>query len=115
MRGNDAVLSLVGAEMIDEQVRFIDAALDAGIERFYPSEYGSSSPDDEENTRKFWAAAFGPAAASKLTKLGVHERLQKASDEGKISWTAVITGAFFDWGELLLDLVVARQLETASR
>jgi nucleoside-diphosphate-sugar epimerase len=38
--GIDAVVSLVGAPALTEQKAYIDAAVEAGVKRFIPSEFG---------------------------------------------------------------------------
>lgn len=38
--GIDAVVSLVGAPALTEQKPYIDAAVEAGVNRFIPSEFG---------------------------------------------------------------------------
>ena len=91
-KGQDAIVStftVTGAGKLmagtgEGQEKFFGAAIEAGISRFIPSEYGG----DNRN-----AAAFeiSPLYADKLKIL---KYLQARQD--KISWTAVFTGPFFD-------------------
>jgi uncharacterized protein YbjT (DUF2867 family) len=85
-KGQDAVLSFVGAQGFTEQQQLIDAAIGAGVKRFIPSEYGSNTCDER-------VLAQVPIFAPKVNTV---KYLQ--SKEDQISWTTVITGAFFDWG-----------------
>jgi uncharacterized protein YbjT (DUF2867 family) len=84
--GQDAVVSLVGGTAIGDQQKFVDAAIAAGVKRFLPSEYGSNTTN--------------PEVLSKVpvfkAKVGAVEYLK--SKEDQISWSSIITGAFFDWG-----------------
>ncbi|KAH7028607.1 hypothetical protein B0J12DRAFT_327470 [Macrophomina phaseolina] len=84
--GQDAVVSLVGTPAFGAQQTIIDAAIAAGVKRFIPSEYGcnTQSPD---------VISLVPFLGGKRQ---VVEYLQ--SKESSISWTALITGPFFDWG-----------------
>jgi uncharacterized protein YbjT (DUF2867 family) len=45
MRGQDVVISMVGGHVAGDQNKFIDAALTAGVKRFFPSEFGPYSRD----------------------------------------------------------------------
>lgn len=63
----------------------IDAAVDAGIKRFIPSDYGSVAENPE-------ATALDPR---KGDCENVVEYLRSKESYG-LTWTAVITGLFFD-------------------
>lgn len=86
-QGQDVVLSLVPQSLFTEQNKYVDAALKAGIKRFIPSEFGSDS-----RTEAF--EKLLPKYAKK--KLAI-EYLKTKESEG-LTWTSIITGAFFDWG-----------------
>ncbi|KAK1635387.1 isoflavone reductase [Colletotrichum phormii] len=73
LAGQDAVVSMLPIMALGEQQKIVEAAVKAGVKRFIPSEYGSDSAP--KNAHLGWLA-----------------------DEDLISWTAVITGPFFDWG-----------------
>jgi len=65
----------------------IDAAIDAGVKRVLPSEYGgdlSNSPGKDQQI-------FGG-------KQAVNAYLREKADQGKITYTNIATGPFFDWG-----------------
>lgn len=84
-RGQDAVVSLVGRDGYAEQKKLIDAALEAGVKRFIPSEYGNNSADPR-------VRALAPILEGKKTKVDFLKQ-----HESQMSWTVIITGAFFDW------------------
>ncbi|KAF1929371.1 isoflavone reductase family protein [Didymella exigua CBS 183.55] len=85
-QGQDAVISLVGGTALGDQQKLIDASIAASVKRFFPSEFGSNTPNPR--TREvvpLFEAKTGAVAYLK-------------SKENAISWTSVITGPFFDWG-----------------
>lgn len=84
-RGQDAVVSALGAGGMHEQIKIIDAAVKAGVKRFLPSEYGS-------NTQNAKAAALVSFFELKVT---IIEHLKKQESKG-LSWTAIESGPAFD-------------------
>jgi hypothetical protein len=46
LRGQDAVISAVGATGFVDQKKFIDASIRAGVKRFIPSEFSSNTLSD---------------------------------------------------------------------
>lgn len=86
LQGQDVIISLVAGAAILDQIKLIDAAIAAGVKRFIPSEFGGNT-QDESVVKAF--RVFGP-------KVQVLDYLK--SKESQISWTAIFTGPFFDWG-----------------
>jgi hypothetical protein len=84
-KGQDAVVSALGAAGMHEQIKIIDAAVKAGVKRFLPSEYGS-------NTQNAKATALVSFFALKVT---IIEHLKKQEPKG-LSWTAIESGPAFD-------------------
>lgn len=84
--GQDAVISLVGGNALGDQEKLIDAAIAAGVKRFFPSEFGSDTPNPR--TREIVPIFSAKTGAVSYLK----------TKESAISWTSVITGPFFDWG-----------------
>jgi uncharacterized protein YbjT (DUF2867 family) len=84
-KGQDAVVSMVGSMVIEEQLKIADAALAAGVKWFFPSEFGSDLTNPEVVKE---VPIFGG-------KVQVVKHLQESQD--KMHWTAVINGAFYDW------------------
>ncbi len=85
-KGQDAVLNLLPPISVEQHNSIADAAADAGVKRFIPSEFGSdtSNPKIVE-----LIPMFG-------TKTAITNYLKTKESSG-LSWTAVINGAFFDW------------------
>jgi hypothetical protein len=87
LRGQDALVSTLASAAIDVQIRLIDAALAAGVQRFIPSEFGS-------DTRNPLARKL-PVYAGKVK---VQDYLtEKARENEKFTYTFIYTSAFFDW------------------
>jgi hypothetical protein len=94
LRGQDAIVSGLGFDGKPTEKALIDAAVEAGVRRFLPSEYGV------DNTNP---AASGLSPVFKR-KADVIEYLRSKEGSG-LSWTAVPTGMWLDWYELLLRLL----------
>jgi hypothetical protein len=94
--GQDAVISAVGATGFADQKKLIDAAIDAGVSRFLPSEFSADSLND---------AVLGllPLFGQKKE---VIEYL-KSKQSGSFTWTGVITAPLFDWVRFLSSLGTA--------
>ena len=88
LRGIDALVLTVGNAMHHLQPLFIEAAIAAGVKRIIPSEFGS----DRDNERVAALAVY-------KHKNETMKALNKAANEGKVTWTAVLNGPFLDWGE----------------
>ncbi|KAH6679893.1 NmrA-like family protein [Plectosphaerella plurivora] len=88
-KGQDAVVSTLPGEAVASQRIFIDAAIDAGIKRFIPSEFGI-------NTREAGGTKFGKFVAAKISD--VDYLIELSEKYSWFSWSAICTGAFFDWG-----------------
>ncbi|KAF1916954.1 isoflavone reductase family protein [Ampelomyces quisqualis] len=84
LKGQDVVVSLVASSVIGEQLKFVDAAIAAGVQRFLPSEFGSDTADSRTHFIPFSKAKYDIVKYLK-------------SKESQLSWTSVITGPFFDW------------------
>lgn len=86
-QGLDAVVSTVGGALFGKQNSLVDAAVEAGVKRFIPSEFGISDQDPAVKDDPFFQG-----------KVTVIQHLQELAKQGKISWTGIATGPFFDWG-----------------
>lgn len=87
LKGQDAVVTAIAGEATADQTKIIDAAVEAGVKRFVPTEYGVDTSN--------------PAAVEKVPFFKIKENMKKYLEEkaerGLIEWTSFITGAFFDW------------------
>jgi len=86
-RGQDAIISTVGASGFEKQASYIDAAVEAGVKRFIPSEFGTDVFSPELRDK--------PIVADKVKIL---DKLADLATQGKISYTAIVTGPWLDWG-----------------
>ncbi|KAK6829433.1 hypothetical protein PG987_010017 [Apiospora arundinis] len=82
----DALVSAIPGRPYDIHLRMIDVAAKAGVKRFIPSEYG--------NNTCAVAAELVPLYAVKA-KIMAHLR---AKESAGLTWTAIHSGQFFDWG-----------------
>ncbi|KAK6209493.1 isoflavone reductase [Colletotrichum tabaci] len=86
MEGQDVVICMVEPFATGNQNIFIDAAIAAGVKRFFPSEFGPPSRDPRFVDLKLHVV---PAKAATVDYL--------RTKESQISWTSIVTGLFFDW------------------
>ena len=84
-KDQDAVVSTITTFSVDQQRAFIDAAIEAGVHRFLPSEYGVDTSDRS-------IGEFVPPAGSKNEAVAY----LKTKEATGLTWTATIVGAFFD-------------------
>ncbi|KAI0392737.1 NAD(P)-binding protein [Xylariaceae sp. FL0594] len=89
LQGQDALVSTLGPPGLQNQLNLIEAAAKAGVRRFIPSEFGSDTL--HPRTSKL------PVFADKVV---VRQALEKeaAKGTGYLTYTAIITGPFLDWG-----------------
>jgi len=88
LKGQDAVISFVSSSAAgdDGQVALVEAAVEAGVSRYIPSEFGHNTNNDK-------VRAIVPLFNSKRK---IVELLK--TKESQLSWTGIVTGLFFDWG-----------------
>jgi NmrA-like family len=84
--GQDAVLSLIAGSAVLEQTKMIDAAVQAGVKRFVVSEWGADTRNAQARdvVQVFWK------------KVGVVDYARAREGQGNFSWSAVVTGPWFD-------------------
>ena len=86
-QNQDAIVSATATFTVPQQIAIIDAAIAVqSIQRFIPSEYGIDTSDSTSIKEHIPIAHI---------KTEVVRYLQ--SHESSISWSAICTGAFFDW------------------
>lgn len=85
-KGQDAIVSTIATANAVQQQKMADAAVKAGVKRFVPSEFGS-------DTRNEKAMAILPqyfqGKADSVDYL-------KAKEKDGLTWTAFVTGPFFE-------------------
>ncbi|EEY15094.1 isoflavone reductase family protein [Verticillium alfalfae VaMs.102] len=86
MEGQDVVISMITGLAGGAQNILVDAAIAAGVKRFLPSEFGPPSRDDAFAALNHVVLPLKTATVDYLK-----------TKESQISWTSIVTGAFFDW------------------
>lgn len=102
-QGQDAVVCSLNPGNIIQQLKFIDAAVEAGVKWFVPAEFGGNKE----------AAQHGEKMPLHEAKELVNARLVEAEKSG-LSWTAVATGPFIDWCAKLMSHVMALKSTSSS-
>ncbi|KAJ5716419.1 isoflavone reductase family protein [Penicillium malachiteum] len=85
-QGQDALVSTLPGRPYTVHLRMIDAAIQAGVKRFIPTEYGNNTC---------------PAAGELVTLYAEQAKVAaylKSKESAGLTWTAIHTGQFFDWG-----------------
>ncbi|KAE8356840.1 NAD(P)-binding protein [Aspergillus coremiiformis] len=85
-QGQDAVVNAITSFSVAEQLRFIDASIAAGVQRYIPSEYGL-----DNNT----------PAAQKLSSVfqekGLVQAYLREKESSGLTWTAIACGMWIAW------------------
>ncbi|KAF2016153.1 NAD(P)-binding protein [Aaosphaeria arxii CBS 175.79] len=85
-RGQDVVVSTVSGAGIFVQKSMIDAAIKAGVKRFIPADYSSSSTDPAAETLPHY-----------VPMVDVQNYLKSKSEAGLIEYTVFVVGAFTEY------------------
>ncbi|KAF4552793.1 Hypothetical protein D9617_9g025840 [Elsinoe fawcettii] len=94
LRGIDVVVSITGETGLHAQPALIDAAIEAGVKLFFPSEYGGDMTNQ--------ANLALPIFAEKVKTMN---HLKQKAAEGKIGYVLLQNAAFLDWG-LIYDFLI---------
>lgn len=86
MRGQDTVISAVGATGFVDQKKVIDASIRAPVKRFIPSEFASDTLSDA-------VIQLVPLFEQKRVVL---DYLKSKESEG-LAWSGIATALLFDW------------------
>ncbi|KAI9931457.1 hypothetical protein ASPWEDRAFT_37741 [Aspergillus wentii DTO 134E9] len=81
LKGQDVVVSAIATPATPEQIKIIDAAVEAGVKRFVPAEFGVDTTY--------------PGTVDRFPGFKLKQDVREYLD-GKIEWTAFATGPFFD-------------------
>lgn len=93
LKGQDAVVSTIGALGTLTQIKLIDAAIATGVKRYIPSDFAPNTPElgAMENVLPELFMRLKP-------KTVVIEHLKKQAEaHPEFTWTAVGSGPLFDW------------------
>ncbi|KAI1087525.1 putative oxidoreductase CipA-like protein [Rostrohypoxylon terebratum] len=85
LTGQDAVVSVLGFDGLPQQIPLIIAAVQAGVKRFLPSEFGGDGDNDKVSQLPMFRA-------KKATK----DLLQREAAAGRITYSLVANGPFLD-------------------
>ncbi|KAL8777090.1 MAG: hypothetical protein Q9203_002899 [Teloschistes exilis] len=86
-KGQDVVINLLPPVDVNQHNTIADKAAEAGVKRFIPTEFGSDTAHPKVVEL---VPMFGGKAA-------ITNYLKKKESSG-MTWTAIVNGAFFDWG-----------------
>jgi hypothetical protein len=87
LTGQDAVVSCIARTESATELKIVEAAEAAGVQRFLPSEYGADLHD-----------AIPEYTMMLAGKLRVLEHLkQRAAANKNFTWTTILPGPFFDY------------------
>jgi hypothetical protein len=95
-RNQDAVVVTIKGTQVDIQKRLADAAVQAGVQRFIPADFGSVDSSSKH------AQDCVPLFANK-TELRSYLTQLSEENEG-FSWSSIVCGHFFDWDVAFLHL-----------
>lgn len=90
LQGQDAVVSTMGGAALAKQQLLIEAAIEAGVRRFLPSEFGSDTTNPK-------AAALPVFRAKIETRKTLADRAAAADPAGSFSYTVLVTGPLLGW------------------
>jgi hypothetical protein len=88
LTGVDAAVSAIGTKFVDDQKTIIDAAVEAGVKFFIPSEFGLA------NTHPLLQRDFSIFE----DKNRIQAHLENYRQRGKIDYALIFVGLWLDWG-----------------
>ncbi|KAJ4421078.1 hypothetical protein N0V82_003982 [Gnomoniopsis sp. IMI 355080] len=88
LQGQDAVVSTLNDAFVPAQLKLIEAASQAGVKRYIPSEFGCDTLNPK-------TAALPVFSGGKIV---VQKALREKAEAGSLSYTLVVNGPFLDWG-----------------
>ena len=89
LKGQDTLVIAFAGSNDDLQIRYTDAAVHAGVQRFVPTDFGSC---DSSSPR---ALELIPLHGAKQK---VRQHLQQLASASSMSWTSLVCGHFFGYG-----------------
>jgi len=87
LEGQDALVSAVASLAVPSQMLLIDAAVQAGVKRIIPSEFGCNLHNTKARALPVYA-----------NKVHIEEYLDELALKGLTSYTLIFNGPFLDWG-----------------
>ena len=96
-KGQDAIVCTIATSNLTDQKRVIDAAVEAGVKRFIPSEFGW-------DTSGAIALEIAPCTSMKIDTVAY----LKGKEGAGMSWTSICNGLWADW---VSDTMFCRRLQ----
>ncbi|KAF2127206.1 NAD(P)-binding protein [Dothidotthia symphoricarpi CBS 119687] len=91
----DALIITIAGSHVESQKKLIDAAFKGGVKRVMPAEFGSCDSADEKTNEILPLMKGKKVVRDYLLSMQDKERDGGA---GKLTWTSLVTGHFFDYG-----------------
>lgn len=88
LKGQDAVVSTLNDAFLPVQLKLIEAAVQAGVKRYIPSEFGCDTTIPKTAALPVFSGG----------KIAVQKVLKEKAAAGSLSYTLVVNGPFLDWG-----------------
>jgi hypothetical protein len=86
-KGFDVIVSSIGGALVPKQTEIIDAAAEAGVKRFYPSEFGTDT-----------TTPFYRTLTALQGKVKIQEYLEQVVEKyPNFTYSLFLTGAFSEW------------------
>jgi uncharacterized protein YbjT (DUF2867 family) len=89
----DALVITIAGSHVADQKKLIDAAFEGGVNRVLPAEFGSCDSADDKTNEILPLMKGKKDVRNYLSLLADRER-----EGGKMTWTSLVTGHFFDYG-----------------
>lgn len=105
-KNQDAIISVVPGDKFAQQKDIIDAAVESGVKRFFPSEFGNDPESDEMRAR---VPLF---FLKKQTADYLREVSAKNPD---FTYTLLSTGPFFDWVSSIIEVFDNHVIDSQNR
>lgn len=103
LKGQDAVVSTLNDALVPAQLKLVEAASQAGVKRYIPSEFGC----DTQNPKTAALPVFSGG------KVVVQKALKEKAEAGSLSYTFIVNGPFLDWG-LMVGFIIDPKKKQAT-
>ena len=97
LKGQDAVISTLGAFAPHLQLNVINAAIAAGVSRIIPSEFGSDNTNPKAKALPVYR-----------DKVAAQDFLKAAAAKGQVTYNLIFNGPILDWGLMVGFLIDAK-------
>jgi uncharacterized protein YbjT (DUF2867 family) len=91
----DALIITIAGSHVEDQRKLINAAFQGGVKRVMPAEFGSCDSADDKTNEILPLMKGKKVVRDYLLSL---EDKEREDVMGKLTWTSLVTGHFFDYG-----------------